>query len=192
MSKAGRPPITKYVKPERMVKAYEVHGSLTKAAKSLCVNTKTLRRILVLEGVEIHKPVLEHVKIHRSPTQESKFVRWLRANPNIKLPTNMKKISKISGLSYDTVKGYIWRRRKALVEILGSLPSIKTLPDTSFFIDTLGQKIYPSQIVDYSFKVTKLSMEATIIVVLKNDIITEIKIENIYQFKKKLNKEART
>ena len=48
-------------------------------------------------------------RVHR---RYSVFANWLREHPNVKLPPSMPEIAKVTGIKYNTIKCYLWRKKQ--------------------------------------------------------------------------------
>lgn len=181
----GRPRIENYVSPERIVKAYKVHKTLKSTANALCIDIKTLKRVLNDQGIEIHKPTYVEVQKYGAMSRrEGCFAKWLKHNPGVKLPPNVRKISEITGCSYDSVKSYLRRRRNVVKELVGSLPDIREIPGK--LEDTLGYFVDTKNIKNYKYRINKYSCDVFILVELYDGTFTEIHISNIKDFQSKL------
>jgi hypothetical protein len=185
MAKQGRPKIENYVPVERIKKAYQVHKTIAGASRALSMDPKTLRRVLKENGVEINKPsYVDLQKYGAMSRREGCLVKWLKENPGAKLPARMTEIAKVTGCSYDAVKSYIRRRRQAVKDLLSTLPDIREIEGS--FEDTLGYFVSTDSIKDYKYRINKFSCDVYIVAELKDGAFTEIHIDNIKDFQKRL------
>jgi len=184
-SKMGRPTIEHYKSVDQILKAYQVHHTLAGAARALNIDVKTLKRVLRDNDVEIHKPTLIDIQKYGAMSRrEGCFAKWLKKNPGIKLPANMKEIAKITGCTYDSVKSYLRYRKEAIKEVLKNLPDIREIDAT--LVDTLGFYVSTKAVKHYRYRINKFSCDVYIIAILDNGATTEIHIENINNFQRRI------
>lgn len=122
--KVGRPPITNIISPEKMLKAYEVSGSVRAAARKLGTTHRTVSKYLKEMGVSVEKPKDWVYTERKRPTRYSKFAKWLYENSGVKLPRSLAELARMSGCTYQTVNCYMYRRRKAVKDILDGCPDL--------------------------------------------------------------------
>ena len=160
MNKLGRKPITDWITPRKLIAAYSVHKSAGKAARALGVSKPTMLRYLRQYGLEINPrggPWRKGMKLTRK--SYSKFAQWLRENPDVELPKSPSKIAEITGLSSDTIRSYMKRLRNRIRERIKALPELREAEISAH--DTLGTRWYFTQIVQYSLKFNKHTLEVT-------------------------------
>ena len=98
---------------EKVWKAYKVFGSCRKAASVLGISYQTVRRILKAGGYKLKAPGGYHLKGKKVPPfHYGCLASWLRANPGVRLPRSPLEVSKITGCSLNSVKSYVYRRRR--------------------------------------------------------------------------------
>lgn len=98
---------------EKIWRAYQTHKSCRKVAEIYGMSYQTVRRYLKEAGYELQKPGGYHLKGKKVPPfHYGCLAKWLRANPGVKLPRSPSAIADLTGCSLDSVKSYIYRRRK--------------------------------------------------------------------------------
>jgi hypothetical protein len=120
----GRPPITELISEEKMMKAYEVSGSVRGAARKLGTTHRTVAKYLRKMGVDISKPEHWVFTERKKPLRYSKFAKWLRENQGELLPRSIAGMAELSGCSYQTVNCYMYRRRKRVRDLLDTCPDL--------------------------------------------------------------------
>lgn len=101
--------LDEYSDIQKMWRAYQVHGSCRRAAAVLGISYQTVRRRLKAAGYDLQPRGGEHPPYHFGC-----LAQWLRDNPGKGLPRSPSAIARITGCSVDSVKSYLYRRRRAL------------------------------------------------------------------------------
>lgn len=188
--KPGRPPITQFVPAKLIIANYIHYGSANKAAVALKLHHTTVKKVLEANGFKVdnlHRHTFDSSMLEVKDT--SLLADWIRSNPGRKLPHSVKEISEVTGLSYDTVRCYLYRRRKRLKRQIAELP-----PVTNFdllFEDTLGKQFETGEIAKFTYKYRPHDLRVSIIAELKDGRITEAEITNFGKYRKELQVLAR-
>ena len=109
----------------RIIDLYKRTGNMRHVATELSISSWTVSKYVRLAGlaVPIKKNLIAGVRRHRS-----KLAEWIRENPNVKLPNTTKEIAKLTGLSIDTVRSYLGRRKMQAEAMKQDLPDLKEIP----------------------------------------------------------------
>jgi predicted transcriptional regulator len=103
---------------ERLVKTYHALKSARRVAAAVGIDHKTVTKYLREAGEKINDvgwSFVHDMDIHGTPRRStSPFAKWLRANPNVKLPRSYSKAAKLSGISADTIRRYITTHHHSL------------------------------------------------------------------------------
>lgn len=163
----GRPTITARIPFSKILKAYEVYGTITAVAEVLGVHRSSVRRALEENGVQYSKIKSEHRRYKpRQQTRYGKFANWLLEHSDVPLPPSNKAIAELSGCSTNTVACYFYRERKVVRERLQNLPNIipfgallegrrRDLPDAKLVLyNTRSLEKYVYDIEPYSLEVS--------------------------------------
>lgn len=187
MKKKGRPKTENYKDVNQIIEAYHFHKNFKTTADALCINVKTLKRILKENNIPFYHQTPEDIRKYGAMSRRTGcFAKWLKEHPNEKLPPNMKEIHRITKCPYDSIKSYFRYRKEKIKEVLKSLPSIKGLD--ADLKDTLGNYIPTKSIKSYAFRINKFSCDVYMILTLKDGTITECHIDNIKEFQKKIER----
>jgi hypothetical protein len=185
--KRGRPPIEYYKNVNQILKAYKVHKTLVGAARALCIDVKTLKRVLQENGVEINKPSFTDIQKYGAMSRrEGCFAQWLRLYKGTKLPRNMREIAEITGCTYDSVKSYLRYRKERIKEVLRGLPDIREM-DVNL-VDTLGYYVSSKEIKSYEYHIDKYSCDVVMMITMFDGTVTSAHINNIHGFQKEIEK----
>lgn len=184
--KRGRKPITDTVPKEKILRAFEVYKSINKTASVLKLSYKTVQKVLGNEGIGVKSLIMKMTK--DIGKKYGGFALWLQKDKEkTLLPRSVTAIAKISGCSYDQVRCYLYRRRKALKEKLLKLPDLRTL-DLEFK-DTLGVPTYSKNFESYNYILDVYTLHVYIKTSLKSGEETEIDIPDLSAFIFKLRNE---
>lgn len=164
-----------------------MHKSLTATSRALGIDYKTLKRVLRDNNIDYSTPRKVTLNYHRTDNNRSKFAQWLKEHPDAKLPANMKEISRITGLSYDTVRCYFRRRRDATQKLLESLPDLRTLPGL-IIENELGHNIRTDDIKKYRYYWDRYNLKVKIMMELANGVFTEASVEDLVSFVRAVRK----
>ena len=155
-SRKGPVPQHEKISHNKVIRAYNVFKEQTKVANLLGVGRHTVRRILKEHGVETTKYVTQEA----GKRKWSAFADWLRKHPEEPLPRSIKGICEVTGLSYDTVRSYLYRCRKSMWDIIKELPPLHTVKAT--IVDVHGHEYPFSRLSNYSFEIDSYSMAVTL------------------------------
>jgi hypothetical protein len=160
----SRRKVTKYKTSfDEMLKTFIKTGSYLKTAKELHLSYKTVRKYLTEKGIQNPRGKPKGTLSKRY----GDLMTWVRGHPNVKLPKSYKEIMTLTGLSLDSIKCYIQRRRDEVRDFIKSIPSLKTLEIT--FVTKSGVKIPTLYFKSYEIDFNKWTLVITIKVVLKNN-----------------------
>ena len=157
--KRGRKSILEHGISEQEIKdAYYECDTVVEAALKLGVHRKTLYNYVKKLGLP---------KKHRVRRQTfSKFIRFLRAHPEVTLPRNVADIAKISHCTKNVVKGYLYRRQNRIFQALNEIDLLK---QELVFTDDAGKRIPTRAWKMYSFTIDRFTGDISITAWLKND-----------------------
>lgn len=139
------------LKKSLLEKLYSEHGTITAVAKFLDMNRKTLNAFYRSYNIEVKKG---HPK-YKKHKKWNALMKWYEKNKTT-LPRSLKKISKLSGCSYNLVKCYFYRRRKEIKDFIKNLN-----------IQDLKTKIPFKHSVKYYIAYDKFTMKLKITLYLK-------------------------
>ena len=104
---------TKGITLERIIKTYERYKTARHTAQILGISHPTVVKYLRQAGSTINPVgghILKDILKGKEYKKHSAFAKWLRENPDVKLPRDHKKIAEITGLSFFIVDRYMKRR----------------------------------------------------------------------------------
>lgn len=96
----------------KVVKAYRVARTTRKAAKLLGVSHWTVQKYLHAAGIPMRRGRIPTKQKYIPNRQWSRVATWLRKHQGITLPRSPKQLAFIIGVSTDSVKCYLYRRRE--------------------------------------------------------------------------------
>jgi hypothetical protein len=164
---------------ERLMRTYQVFKTCRRTAKVLGMHHSTVSKWLKKNGII---PIdsgwdfinSEDIKPRHYRKRKGAFAKWLEDNPNTKLPANIKKISLMTGVSYDAVRNYFrqnHKRMKTLTEkYLGDNGLIKlNLPLEA--VDNSGDIFvwYTSKLSLYTVTLNKFKEEFLVVGLVNAD-----------------------
>jgi hypothetical protein len=131
---------------------YEKFGSILKGARYLNIPRTTLNKMFKDNNIKVKRG---HPKNH--PHKHwNKLRKWLLTYDMV-FPRNMKKISSLTNLTYNTVKSFFWRRKKILEDLIKQLPDLRT---TSLRLITKKGWIFPFKyVLKYEISPDKFTYE---------------------------------
>ena len=143
-----------------------------KTASKLHIDIKTLRKYLRKAGITFRRG---RKKLQNTQSKHYGCLpSWIRKNPEIKLPRNIKSISSITGCSIFSIHGYMNRRIATVQNFIDSLPDLRKI--NIIFSDKNGNilstKLIESikySIDNFTFKIKmecKLRFEKTVNIIL--------------------------
>ena len=110
--------------PEQLKAVYNQEHSLERTARVLHIDPLTVLRYMVKYGIKRQPP-------GRPPVPFSKhygcIIKWIRQYPEIKFPRSIKGIAELTGCTQDSVKTYLYRKRKAVKTKVHKLPDLRTI-----------------------------------------------------------------
>jgi hypothetical protein len=116
------------VSVDKVIAAYKHFGSLRKAANVCKISKDTVANVLLRYKVSPLKAVLPRKSFHSSHTHYSAFARWYAAHASdSNLPHSIVEFAALSGSNPNTVRCYLYRRRKEVRKLLMSLPDLRSL-----------------------------------------------------------------
>jgi hypothetical protein len=118
----GRPRISLPV--EEVIRLYKKYKSIVLVAEEFGVHPQTISARLVENGIKLDAS--KHAT--KAMRHRGGLVKWIRANPDVKLPRKPSEIAELTGLSIDQVKSYLYRRRKIADSMVGDLPDLSEVP----------------------------------------------------------------
>jgi len=140
--------------PDRIYKAYEMYGSVRKAAKVLGVTHPTVSNYLKKHGVKVKDRITS--RREQATTLSGSFPDWVRKHRGSSLPRSIKELSRMSGASYDAIRSFLYRRRKRLRSRFNNLPDLRIVPGLRMRFNNFGE-IDAASIDHYEFKIDMFS-----------------------------------
>lgn len=180
--KTGRPPITNFIPAKRIIATYLHYGSASKAARVLGIHHVTVKKVLLSNGFRPEKPSgkgFDSSALEQKDT--SAFAKWIKEHPGHRLPHSVKDIAEETHLSYNTVRSYLYRRRKRIKHQIETLPDLRKFD--LLFVDTLRQEFESGDIKHYSYKLRPHDLRVSLLAELKDGTITEAEIENFGNYR---------
>jgi molybdenum-dependent DNA-binding transcriptional regulator ModE len=171
---------------EKILRAYQVFGSLRKAGEVLGISYQTVRRCLKEHGAEM-KPVgaayrkgKRYVAGHRGVV-----ARLLREHPEVRLPRSYEGIQRLikeklgEEASLDSIRTYLYRRRKAEKERMKELGDLRKLSGLLRLVD--GRSVPFRAIDSYEMKLDYHTFRYKISGVLRTgeEFRAEVRYEDI-------------
>ena len=156
---------------EDILKVFELGLPATVSAKKLGISTWTYRKILRDKGYyQPYKPVpagpgVEHLNGH-SP---SLLLEWCRAHPKRNLPRSIRKIAKMTGIKYETIKQYLKKRKRRVKDWIVSLGDLRALKGT-VITDSLRRKIPVDLVTLYTISLDNYDLDVLLDMVLKGGV----------------------
>jgi hypothetical protein len=140
--------------------------SIRRTARTLGVSHIALTRYIVSEGIKLPKKkpkrYVEMFPKHAKQASKAKFVKWIEAHPDVKLPRSIKKIVELTGLTADQVKVYLSHERRKLRIRLKAIPHLGAKELT--FVDLDGNAIFLEPKMKYRFAVDHWSLNVYIVI----------------------------
>lgn len=102
---------------QQIIEAYQKYGTIKSTAEFLNCSFKTLWNRMKEYNIPRNR---------KGP--KSKYncmIKWLAANPEVIFPRSPSKISRLTGCTVDSVKSYLYRRRKSIQRSVKSLPDLR-------------------------------------------------------------------
>lgn len=106
----------KWPNRDTLLDLFKKEGSADRVAKLLRMHPHTVRKYLKLYGA----PMKTGPQTGRR--RWSAFANWLRENPEDVLPPSVREISELTGISKDSIKSYLYRRRREARSLIQSQP----------------------------------------------------------------------
>lgn len=148
--------------PQKVIAAYNHFGSLGKTAKACGISKTAVTHVLQRYGTGQKKKAKLPGKVALAPNKKyTDFARWHSAHLNDPdLPYGITAIAKLAGVSVDTVKCYLYRRRRMAAKALASLPDLRKLPIA--LEDIEGNVFETSSLVEYRYVIDRFAAKAAI------------------------------
>lgn len=183
--KKGPIPLEERMPKEKIIKAYQMHGTIRQAADALGVSHPTLMNALKRLGIAT-KNRSEAMKVaHRNVSHFSEFAKWLKDNQGKLMPRDISKLQELSGCSKDTICCYFYRRRKALKELLATVPDLRKID--ALLQDDLGNSYKTKEIDSYEYLIDKFSLKVKILAFLHDKRRVLLPIEDPKKFTNLVN-----
>lgn len=157
------------VSAKKVIAAYSHFGSLRLAAKACGVSKDTVSNVLKRFGIAPVHHVRLSSKLALGPAKRyTTFAKWHAQHlRDEKLPSSVTAIAKLAGVSADTVKCYLYRRRKNAAALLSSLPDLRTLDIA--FEDIEGNAFETKSLAEYRYVIDRFAEKAALCGRLKNE-----------------------
>lgn len=187
--------IRRGVSIQKVIAAYNHFGSLRLTGKACGISKDTVVEVLRREGIAQKRSTTLPKKASLGPKHAySDFARWHNEHAQDKdLPSGIKALAKLAGVSPDVVKCYFYRRRKQAAKLLQGVPNLKRLNVT--LEDIEGNTFITSNLSEYRYIIDRFSERAALQGKINNVEVTAI-IPSIEQFVSRVRKigndEART
>jgi hypothetical protein len=135
------------------------------AAKVLGVSHTALLRWLTVNRSQVNvrmgalAPKASEYKKRR--TKWAGLLRWVRENPNVKLPRSANAIAILTGCTQDQVKTYLCRQRRIARSFVDSMPPLRDLPIT--VLTSTKESLQLWDLTEYRFVIDHWSSVVTIV-----------------------------
>jgi len=168
----------------RIIKAYELHGTLRQTALALGVSHVALIDFFKRNGIE-RKSKREAMKYsHKDAGHTSEFAQWLEMNKGVALPRSISKLAKISHCNRNTITCYFYRRRSYIKKVLTSLPDLRNVNAT--LMDNFKNKYLTRSFTSYEYMIDKFSLKVRILATVGLDEKVLINIDDLKFFVKNI------
>jgi hypothetical protein len=119
---------TKGITLERIIKTYERYKTARRTARVIGISHPTVVKYLkeancIINPVGGH--ILKDILKGKEYKKHSAFAKWLRNNPDVKLPRDHKKIAEITGLSFFVVDRFMKRRYNRALYYINKLGDLR-------------------------------------------------------------------
>ena len=144
----------------------------------------TVRKVLERNNIDVDAALLVNPReiAHSKHRAWGTFPEWLQAHKGkVKLPRSIAELSRVSGCSYDSIRCYLYRRRKVTKELIATLPDLRHLPDL-VLEDSSGKQIRSHDILNYRYALDKYTMSVTIFITMPSRTVIRCEIEDLKQF----------
>lgn len=148
--------------PKKVIAAYNHFGSLRKTGKACGISKTAVSHVLERYGIHPQRKAKLPGKVSLAPNKKyTDFARWHAEHLNDEnLPTGITAIAKLAGVSQDTVKCYLYRRRKLASKALASLPDLRTIAIQ--LEDIEGSIIDTTKLVSYHYVIDRFAAKAAL------------------------------
>lgn len=152
--------------PSRVSISLARFGSIRRTAIVLGISHTALRRYMGKEQIAKPKKRNWTAARHLQSAPKAGLAVWIREHPSVKLPRNVQAIVKLTGLTQDQIKTYLYQGRLKLKKRL------KQLPDLHFknltFKTLKGEEIEIHAKDKYKFAIDHWSLNVYIIIGVGN------------------------
>ena len=99
-----------------LIELYEKEGNADRVAKLMRMHPHTIRKYLKYYGYSLKAGP------QTGRRRWSEFAQWLKDNPDEILPPSIKEIHELTGVPKNSIKSYLYRRRKEAKQFLSTQP----------------------------------------------------------------------
>ncbi len=169
----------------KLEKAYRKYGSARATAEALGKSHTTVNKLIKEYGIPKTPPErllqIRSDKCRFNDTKaHGKVAKFFRDHKNGNLPRDYSRIADEIGVSYDAVKQYFYRQRRAVRDMLGQIGDLRKKNISLKTND--GKILYSKDIKDYYYTVDKFTINASIVVTDHNDNKHLAPIPDLRQF----------
>ena len=153
---------------ERIKRTYQVIQSTRKVAELLGISHDSVLRSLHDQGVEVKRQsqqTLARAKTRPLARRYSRIAVWLERHKDRRLPRSYAKLSQVSGATVDSIKCFLYRRRKKLMKVLEELPSLRD--KRIVLVTTEDVKVRGDEVLSYEWHIDRFSLEVSLVIRLK-------------------------
>ena len=117
----------------------------------------------------------------RGRPHRAALVKWIRENPEVTLPRGIKDIARLTGISMDQAKTYLYRRRRKARQMMTTLA--KWLPMTPVDLeDLLGRRVSPYNTKHLAFQYDHWGLKPTLQFIDQEFGAVIVEIPNLEEF----------
>jgi TyrR family helix-turn-helix protein len=151
----------------KLEKAYRKYGTARATAEALGRSHTTINTLLKEYGIPKTPPErILQIRSDKCRFNDTKahgaIAKYFRDHKDGSLPRDYTKIAHAVGTSYNAVKQYFYRQRRAVREMLGQIGDLRE-KNISLKTDK-GKILYSKDIKDYYYTVDKFTIKASIVI----------------------------
>jgi len=182
----GRQSIEERFGKDKLIKAYQIHGTLRQAAKALGISHVALASYFKKENIPFknRQKAIEAAK--RKSGHTGVIAEFLSRNQDTPLPRDFTKLAFLAGTSRNAVSCYFYRRRRFLKRDLSALPNLTKC--NLVVQDEFGTNYKTKDFKSYEYLIDKFTLAVSILVVLKSKEQVIIKVDNVESYIETISK----
>ena len=182
----GRQSIEERFGKDKLIKAYQIHGTLRQAAKALGISHVALASYFKKENIPFknRQKAIEAAK--RKSGHTGVIAEFLSRNQDTPLPRDFTKLAFLAGTSRNAVSCYFYRRRRFLKRDLSALLNLTKC--NLVVQDEFGTNYKTKDFKSYEYLIDKFTLAVSILVVLKSKEQVIIKVDNVESYIETISK----